>query len=284
MNSNFRLEKIEITAFGKLKNVNVIESGEVLTEVESFFEAGSSFVRVSYKLYRDLPYTDIRVDVLWNEQQKALKLKLPAAFDGEFFGQIPFGTDIFSKDGREITAHRFVGFAGGENALTLYNNCTYGFSAEGNDLFVTLLRGAAYCAHPIEDQNGIRELIDKNRYIPYIEQGRHEFSFRLSYDRCEELENNAQEFCNPPYSLNFFSHGTGKPARETLRLSDRRISVVSFYRTENGYTLRLINNNPAPVSATLCLCGKDYALSFGKFEVKSFTYDGNALTEQPLWI
>ena len=98
------------------------------------------------------------------------------------------------------------------------------------------------------------------------------------------MENNAQEFCNPPYSLNFFSHGTGKPARETLRLSDRRISVVSFYRTENGYTLRLINNNPAPVSATLCLCGKDYALSFGKFEVKSFTYDGNALTEQPLWI
>ena len=281
---NFALSDCKTGPFGKLKNVNVIESGEVLTEVESFFEAGSSFVRISYKLYRDLPYTDVRVDVLWNEQQKALKLKLPAAFDGEFFGQIPFGTDIFSKDGREITAHRFVGFSGGESALTLYNNCTYGFSAEGNDLFATLLRGAAYCAHPIEDQNGIRELIDKNRYIPYIEQGRHEFSFRLSYDRCEELENNAQEFCNPPYSLSFFPHGTGKPARETLRLSDRRISLVSFYRTENGYTLRLINNNPAPVSATLCLCGKDYALSFGKFEVKSFTYDGNALTEQPLWI
>lgn len=77
----------------KTENVNVIENGDVLTEVESFFEGNSSFVRISYKMYRDMPYTDIRVDVLWNEQQKALKIKrifLVADFAGQSAEKILF--------------------------------------------------------------------------------------------------------------------------------------------------------------------------------------------------
>ena len=276
----YRLSDCTSGPFGGLKNVNVIEDGEVLTEVESFFELGSSYVRVAYKMYRDLPYTDVTVDVFWNEQQKALKIKVPCAFDGAFFGQIPFATDTFAKDGKEITAHRFVGFADGDMALMLYNNCTYGFSAAGNTLFATLLRGAAYCAHPIED----RALIDENRLIPYIEQGRHSFSFRLSYDKRDTAENNAQEFVKPPYSLNFFPHGTEGEVPETLRISDRRISLAAFYQSAEGYTLRLMNNNAFSVTTELHLCGRSTSVTFGKFEAKSFTFDGSTLQEQKMWI
>lgn len=265
--------------FGKLKNVNVIENGDVLTEVESFFEGNSSFVRISYKMYRDMPYTDIRVDVLWNEQQKALKIKLPCAFDGAFIGQIPFGTDEFRKDGGEIHAQRFVGFQNGDRVLALYNNCTFGFSAEGNDLYATLLRGAAYCAHPIDD----RALIDENRFIPYIEQGKHSFSFRLSYDRREKLENNAQEFVNQPYSLNFFPHGNGRDIKPVLRLENQAVSLSAFYRTGDAYTLRFVNNNEHNVETNLMLCGKIFHLDFGRYEAKTFLFDGSNLQEQTEW-
>lgn len=266
--------------FDKLKNVNIIEDGDVLTEVESFFEGGSSFVRISYKMYRDMPYTDVRVDVLWNEQQKALKIKIPCGLDGELIGQIPFATDTFAKDGKEMTAHRFVGFTDGKQVLTLYNDCTYGFCAEGNDLYATLLRGAAYCAHPIED----RELIDKNRFIPYIEQGKHCFNFRLSLDRREELENKAQEFVNPPYSLNFFPHGSGSRAKQVLCLENPTVSLSAFYRTKEGYILRLVNNNDHPITAKLTLCGGSHSISLGNYEVKTFLYDGNMLEEKPVWV
>lgn len=266
--------------FGKLKNVNIIEDGDVLTEVESFFEGGASFVRVSYKMYRDMPYTDIRVEVLWNEHQKALKIKLPCALDGEFLGQIPFGTDEFCKDGREINAQRFVGIGDGDWVLALYNNCTFGFSAEGKNLYATLLRGAAYCAHPIED----RPLIDESRFIPYIEQGKHVFSFRLSYDRREELENRAQEFVNVPYSLNFFPHGNGETAKPVLQMENRAVSLSAFYRAGNGYTLRMVNNNEERMETDLMLCGKTYRISFGKYEVKTFAYDGQTLQEAIEWV
>ena len=33
-----------------------------------------------------------------------------------------------------------------------------------------------------------RNLVDKNRFIPYIEQGKHSFSFRLTYDKRDTLE------------------------------------------------------------------------------------------------
>ena len=275
-----RLSECRSGPFCKLKNVNIVEDGDVLTEVESFFEGGSSFVRVSYKMYRDMPYTDVRVDVLWNEQQKALKIKLPLALDGAFIGQIPFGTDEFRKDGGEIHAQRFAGFQNGEQVLTIYNNCTFGFSAEGNDLYATLLRGAAYCAHPIED----RALIDVNRFIPYIEQGRHSFCFRLSYDKREELENNAQEFVNPPYSLNFFPHGNGGEVQPVLWVENRAVSLSAFCRTGKGYTLRLVNNNDRGVETGLTLRGRQYHLNFGKYEVKTFAFDGNDLVEQAEWV
>lgn len=266
--------------FEKLINVNVIEDGEVLTEVESFFRQGASYVRVSYKMYKDMPYTDVTVNVFWNEQQKALKLKVPVAFDGEFIGQIPFGTDSFPKDGKEINAHRFVGFRDGENVLALYNNCTYGFSAEESDLYATLLRGAAYCAHPIDD----RILIDPNRFIPAIEQGKHSFFFRLSYDKAEKLENNAQEFVNQPYSLNFFPHGDGKTAGKVLQIANTAISLVAFFENEQGYTLRLFNNSDQPDQTEITLCGHTQTLHFGKYEVKTLVYQNGALMQKDIWL
>lgn len=276
----FRLSDCSRGPFANLKNVNVIENGNVLTEVESFFECGTSFVRLSYKLYRDLPYTDVQVDVLWNEQQKVLKIKIPCNVNGAFWGQIPFGTEEFEKDGREIIAHRFVGFADGGKVLALYNNCTYGFSAQGSDLYATLLRGAAYCAHPIED----RALIDENRFTPAIEQGRHSFSFRLSYDSREELENNAQAFVNPPYSLNFFPHGSGDLPRPVLEIDNNAISLSAFYKETERYVLRLVNNNETAQNTIVFLCGKKHPVSFGKFEVKTFLYDGKNLTQKKEWV
>lgn len=276
----FQLSDCNLGPFGKLKNVNIIEKGDVLTEVECFFEGGASYVRISYKMYRDLPYTDVTVNVLWNEQQKALKLKLSCAMDGAFIGQIPFATDEFAKDGREITAHRFVGFEDGENVLALYNNCTYGFCAESSDLYATLLRGAAYCAHPIED----RPLIDDNRFIPYIEQGRHTFSFRLSYDSRSRLENAAQEFVNTPYSLNFFPHGCGDTAQPVLNVENDAISLSAFYKSDNCYVMRLVNNNRDSAETDITLCGKKYHMSFGKYETKTAVYDGLTLTEREIWV
>lgn len=266
--------------FQGLSNVRIIEDGEVLTEVESFFEGSASYVRISYKMYKNMPYTDITADVFWNEQQKALKLEIPTTLDGSFIGQVPFGTSELKKNGHEMHAQRFAGITDNELVFTLYNRCTCGFSAENDTLYATLLRGAAYCAHPIED----RPLVDTKRFIPYIEQGRHTFSFRLSYDERSSLENHAQEFTQPLYSLNFFPHGEEKIIPTHTLVLDPALSLSAFYQTKEGYILRILNNNPKPYTGKLTLCGIKENLSFGKYEAKTFLYDGTKLVEKELWV
>ncbi len=276
----FTLSDCKKGPFLGLKNVNIVEEGDVLTEVESFFEGGSSFVKISYKLYRDLPYTDVTVEVLWNEQNKALKLQLPYAVKGDFVGQIPFGKDNFSTDSVEHPAHRFVGIQEGEQTLSLYNDSVYDFSSDGNTLYALLLRGVAYTAHPI----GARPLLKHHRFEPYIEQGKHVFRFRLSYDKTQELENNAAEFLSGHFVVNYFPHGEGNPIGDTLKISNKAIGLAAFYKENDGYILRLINNNETEQKTTLWIQGKETALTFDKFEVKTMFYKDGILLEKEIWV
>jgi alpha-mannosidase len=142
------------------------------------------------------------------------------------------------------------------------------------------LRGADYCAHPIED----RILIDPNRFIPTIEQGRHSFSLRLSYDKKAQLENKAQEFVNTPFSLNFFPHGGGDTAKNVLQIGNPAICLSAFYETEAGYILRLVNNNAEKIATAITLQGKKYDVAFTPYEVKTFTFADGELTEKAQWV
>ncbi len=262
-----------------MESVKVVEDGEVLTEVESLFECEGSYVRISYKMYRDLPYTDVIVNALWNEKEKALKVKVPTAIQGKFFGQIPFACESFEKDGKENVMQRFAALDDGDKALAIYNDCTFGFAHDGDALYATLLRGVAYCAHPIGD----RPLIKRNIFIPYVEQGRRNFRFRISYDDKLYLENHAQEFVNIPFALNFFPHGKGKAIESLIQLDKTNVSLVACYKEADAYILRFVNNNESEQTITLTLCGEEYNLSFGKYEAKTYTFDGKTLTEKKVW-
>ena len=275
----FALSECTSGVFRDMQSVRIIEDGDVLTEVESLFELGKSTVRANYKIYKDLPYVDVQWDVLWNERLKALKIQIPTALTGGFIGQIPFGTEEFPRDGSERMAHRFVGIQEGDQALAVYNDATYGHSCQNSTISATLLRGVAYCAHPIGDN----PLIDTDRYIPSIEEGKHTFRFRISYDPVSQLENKAAEFMNQPYTLNYFPHGTN-PAGETLEnqlvIANKEISLVAFYQEGDRYILRLLNNQDKQTTAEISLCGVNYTATFGKYEVKTLCYAEGAMKDQ----
>ncbi len=275
----FGLSSCEKGAFKGLKSVNVIEDGEVLTEVETLFEKESSFVRLDYKLYKGLPYFDVTVDVLWNENDKALKLKIPCALKGKFIGQIAYASDEFAKNGEEITAQRFIGVTDGENAMYIANDCVYGFSMDGDDMYITLLRGVAYCAHPIGD----RPLLEKDRFIPFVETGKHKFDFRVGYCKLSEIENVAQEFVARREGLNCFPHGKGETPLK-FEIDDRSVSLSACYFEAGEYVLRLFNNNSDGRKAKIACKNASAEFSFGNYEVKTVVFDGKNFKEKELWI
>lgn len=272
----FALSKNDI--FAGLRSINVTEDGDILTEIECYFECGQSFVKLSYKIYKDTPYVDVKAYVLWNEREKALKLKIPTTQTKAFLGQTAFGTENHPLNGEECVAHRFIAMKDeGEDVFAVYNKGVYGFANENGTAYMTLLRGVAYCAHPIDD----RPLLPWERFVPYVEQGKHEFSFRVCVCKQESLEKYAEEFCAPTFSVNAYPHGEERNLQGAFTLTNENIAVKALKKSKGGaYVLRFINNYERAQECDLHFGNADLTLRFTPFEVKTVVYDGIKIKEE----
>ncbi len=260
--------------FGRASGVKIVEDGDVMTTLESCFEKGNSFVTVTYKIYKNLPYVDVDVTVLWNEKNKALKLKVPAAFGEKYVAQSPYSRESYARDGREIPAQRFSALTDKERALGICNECVSGQSCDGKTMWLTLLNGSAYCAHPI----GQRPLVDERRDIRYIEEGRHFFSFRMSATTAERLETESNAFVQKPYSVSYFPGGSDKAADAAIFVENEYVTMPVCKRGKNGETVFRLFNNTDRKQKTLVRFGKiEKAVSLGKHAFETFAYDGKRI-------
>jgi alpha-mannosidase len=256
--------------------LRTIEKGDLLTEVESNYDTGRSDVRVDYTLYKDFDYIDLTVSAYWNDPGKGLKIEIPLAEVGKFIGQTAFGTQTYTENLEECS-QRFVGVEIGDRVLAVFKDGTYGCSIEDGKLYIDLLNGSVYCAHPV----GELPIIDPAEFNRYIEPGRHEFRLRLAVCRREELEREAQRFVEQPYALNFYPHGEGK-LHETapITVSDDTITLSCFRKTkEDTFMARLFNNSESQKKCDVTVFGEKISLDFGKYEVKTLLLRDGKLIE-----
>ncbi len=270
----FKPEKGEKNDFYGLVGARVVEDGDVLTEIECDYRLSRSFVKISYKIYKDFPYIDVNCYVLWNEKSRGLKLKI-STLSGKYFGQVSYGTEYYKADGGENVSQRFVGVRNGEKALAVYSSGVYGNGKKGKDLYLTLLNGSAYCAHPIEK----RPLLDEARFVPYIEQGRHEFGFRLCANDICECEKIADEFTKPPYSVNMYPHGNGEIAKNIVTVGDPNVVITAMKkRADGGFIIRLFNNCEKAKETTITVAGANLKVKLKRYSFETLVYENGRLT------
>lgn len=255
----------------------IIERGDIYTRLENVYAYGNSEVYVCYKVYADRSYVDVDVSVVWNEDGKGLKIAIPFTNKGSFIGQTAFGTQIYESE-QEQCVQKFCGIDDGENVLSVYANYIGGCSVEQGVLYLTLLNGSVYCAHPIGDL----PIVDDKRCNDYMEKGRHTFSFRLSLDKRSNLEKNATEFTQKPYLLNGYPHGKGNGKKEQLVvLSNDNITLSSLRMIEKEvWEIRLFNNSINVVKCDCRVFDSTLELSFGTYEVKTLHYSKGILVEE----
>ena len=270
LGTNYRKAKVA-------ESLRVIERGDLLTTIESIYDTGKSDIRVAYTLYKDFDYVDVTVNVYWNDAGKGLKLEIPVKELGRFIGQTSFGTQEYGQ-GTEECSQRFVGVEAGDKVLALFKDGSYGCSIENGNLYITLLNGSVYCAHPVDEL----PIIDEQRFNHYIDLGRHEFTFRLEVCKEEELERKAAAFTQKPYALNFYPHGCGgKSETNSVKLSDPNVSLSAFRKVaEDTYMVRLFNNYKEEKVCECTVFDQSLTLSFGKYEVKTLIYSNGVLKEQ----
>ena len=254
----------------------VIERGDLLTTIESFYDTGKSDIRVAYKIYKDFNYIDVTVNVYWNDEGKGLKLEIPVKEISRFIGQTSFGTQEYKTELEECS-QRFCGVDTGDGILAVLKSGTYGCSVEDGKLYINLLSGSVYCAHPVGDL----PIIDETRFNRYIDLGRHEYTFRLEVCKEEELDKKATDFAEPCYALNFYPHGKGeKKETACVDISDENITLSTIRMVkEDTYMVRLVNNYKEGKSCKVRVFDKEIELNFGKYEVKTLIYKGGQLAE-----
>lgn len=274
----FKLSTCDHGLVRDLKQMKVLEDGDLFTQIQSIFECDDSVVILTYKIYKEEKYIDVKANIFFNAKDRGIEFKIPASFDGKHFGQVAYSTEYFEKDNCDKPTHRFVGFEDKNGkALVVYNDSVYCSISENNDLYLLALNGAAYCAHLVDGRPLIKE---KDRFVPYIEQGKHEFNFRLSYDDMVSLERYSDEFLNIPYGYNTYPHGDGKLVENLVEISNENIALKAFYKEDDHYILRFINNSNENIKTTLRIKDSLLELSFSKYEVKTIVYDLNNIVER----
>lgn len=277
---SFCLSAVPSGVFSNMKSIQVIEDGDIYLGIEAFFEKENSKARIEYRIYKNCDDVDVNVTLFFNDIDKMVKLAIPVMNAGKVIGQTAFGTEELFTDGRENISQRFTAVESGDKYLAVFDKSRYGGHFEDGTLYLSLVRGTTYCAHPIENQI----LIPDDKYTKKMDQGELNYSFRVSVCDEAELDRKANEFNRKPYALNVFPLGERDTENKfDVCVSNKNISLVTMKKADkkDGYILRLINNYKDTQEATITV-GKDtQAYVFGKYEVKTLFYDGS-LHELPI--
>ena len=279
----FTLSKTPSGVFKNMKSIQVIEDGDIFLGVEAFFELENTRATIKYKIYKLNDDIDIDVTLFMGDIDKIIKLKVPVLINGKLIGQTAFGTEELFADARENVALRFIAIDNNNKSLALINNGTYGSHFENDALYISLVRGVTYCAHPIND----RQLIPSDRFTKKIDQGENSFSFRLTVTDTNKLERKAQEFTQKPFALNLFPVPSSNKEQDfSVSLGDDTISLVTMKKADNktATIFRLLNNSCESIKTSLSVNSVTLPLIFGKYEVKTVVYENGELREEEMLI
>jgi len=234
---------------GEIASVHTIEDGDVMTVIESLYTQGKTNAVVEYKFYKHESFVDLKVIVEYSDKNKLIRLKIPAP-EGVPVGDGPYVIENKPKR-KEACFHKWCGVKKkNDEYYAVINDCVYGGKFEDGFIYVTLLRGAGYCIHPIND----RELYPKDRYLKRIENGRYEYEFRIMSGTLEEIVCAAQSFNEKPYALNVFPTGNGGIYPEIK--TDKPVVMSVLRKTDNGnYEMRFFNPDKQEKTFNLTIKG-----------------------------
>lgn len=253
--------------------LHLIEQGEVRTVMEAVFGYNNSRAVVNY-IMSATDGMQVTIRVQWNEKQKLLKLRVPAAFQAkQCIGEQPYGSEPLRNGiAEECCVQKYVVVEGDSAAFALCNSGSYGVSFDqvGSILYPTLLRSPAYCAHPIDD----RIVMPQDRFSIYTDQGERFFRFDFSAGEPRQLlktaPRRAQAFNEGVMSLSFYPTGTGTQPLPGLKLEgSEAIQLTALKKAEvgDGYIVRLFNSAGAAERACISWLGASKKVTLSPYQV-----------------
>ncbi|MDR1948845.1 MAG: hypothetical protein LBQ38_05610, partial [Spirochaetaceae bacterium] len=258
----------------KPESCALVSAGEVTVEYELVYKRSKSRVIMRVILNGALRTVDLKLRVIWNEQHRLLKLRIPTAFAGDnLSSEIPYGSIERAADGREWPIQRWAACTGAAGAgLAVLNDGVYSCSAEGGALSLTLLRSPIYAHHePMHPRPDL--------HPRYVDQGEHEFHIQLrpcgEKTTKSELTRYALELNQPPEYVAESVHPGELPREQRFcrinRDSTVIIPVIKRSEEDDGWIIRAFEaaGQAAEADIDFCRIGVRKRFSFTAFEIKT---------------
>ncbi len=216
-----------------------IEDGEVLSVYEGLYTNGNSNAVLQYKQYKNQTFFDVKLIAEFAEKNKLLRIKipLPKGFEnGVTVGDGPYVTE--EKPNAECVFQKWFGVRREDGEIfAVVNDGIYSGKVENGCIYLTLLRGAGYCFHPIPN----KELYPQDRYLPRIDGGRYAFNLRFVRGNALEVTREAELFNQLPYAVNVFPTGKENKTFAKVVLDGNAVLVNCHHNAKGEYIARVYN-------------------------------------------
>jgi alpha-mannosidase len=262
----------EIGSFGN-SVIKLTESGPLRGTIRVLCKYGNSILTTDWSLLAESPVVEAKVNLNWNERLKMLKFSFP--LNGENHAltcETPYGNIARSNIGNEDPAQRWINMTGSDGTgLTVINDAKYGYSANGNDLRLTIARSAVYAHHN-------PRVLDMSAEHYWMDQGIQTFRMLLiphakTWNKAE-ISRLSDEFIATPFVIYQGIHGGKMPKSGSfLSVDAGNIIVTAVKHSENGSDtiIRCVETAGTPVDAEINLlyAGKKWKGKFHSYEIKT---------------
>ncbi len=233
----------EVAGRFKLKGLpKTSAKGPVRTIVQSVLVHKRSRLTVDICSWQGWPVLEVRLRILWNEEQKRLKLRVPTVFKaGDLFCEVPAGAILRPADGEEHVHGRWCllqGTVGGRRAgLGVASSGQHGLDFAGGELRLSVLRSAAYC-----HERGFK--LGDSPSPKYADLGAHDVRLLVTAGDPEDLRRMmpglADHLAAPPVAYAHLPFGEGSAGvEEFLSVRPLNIRLLACKKAWEGEALIL---------------------------------------------
>jgi alpha-mannosidase len=270
----------QVGAFDNAR-VTVLENGPVRGRVRVYTTYGNSSLATDWVLYAGARQLEARVALDWHEHQKILKFSFPVdAASPRPTYEVPYGHMAREANGAEDPGQRWIDVSGPDYGLAVINDAKYGYSVQGNDMRISIVRGAPYAHH-------IPHVVDPNSDVLWMDQGRQTFRMLLAPHRgswdAAGVPRIAEEFTAPVPVVYQGIHPGSRPASDSFLAIDAPNVIVSAIKQaedSNDLILRCYETAGRAATANIDLrfAKRKWTGSFRPSEIKTLRM--NARTGQ----
>ena len=165
----------EVGAFGDAR-FHVLENGPLRATIRVRSHYDTSSLETDWVLYAGARTLEARVTLDWHEHLKILKFSFPVDVqDPQPTYEIAYGYKVRKANGNEDPGQRWIDVSGrraeGAYGLSVINDAKYGYSVQGNDMRISIVRSPVFAQFE-------RELKPDGEYL-WQDQGAQSFRMLL---------------------------------------------------------------------------------------------------------